>query len=56
MYTHKHTHELTKLCFHTCVQSQLAAGKTSANYSLRAVFAAQCWMLFDTVCLHFVKF
>lgn len=51
-----HTHTLAKLCLHTCIRPQPAAGKTSANYSLRAAFAAQCSMLFDTVCLEFVKF
>lgn len=51
-----HTHTLAKLCFHSSIQSQPAAGKTSANYSLRAAFAAQCSMLFDTICLEFVNF
>ena len=55
-HTHTHTHTLAKLCLHTCIRPQPAAGKTSANYSLRAAFAAQCSMLFDTVCLEFVKF
>lgn len=49
------THTLAKLCLHACVQSEPAAGKTSANYSLRVAFAAQCSMLFDTVCMDFVK-
>lgn len=55
LYVYTQTHTLAKLCLHTCVQSQ-PAGKTSANYSLRAAFAAQCLMLFDTVCLEFAKF
>lgn len=44
-----------KLCFHTGVQAQPAAGKTSANYSPRAAFAAQPSMLFDAICLEFEK-
>lgn len=48
-----HTDTLAKLCFHPGVQFQPAAGKTSANYSLRAAFAAQHSMLFDTICLEF---
>ncbi len=55
-HTNKHTRTLAKLCLHTGVQSEPAAGKTSANYSLRAAFAAQCSMLFDTICPEFVKF
>lgn len=44
-----------KLCFHTGVQAQPAAGKTSANYSPRAAFAAQPSMLFDAICPEFEK-
>lgn len=51
-----HTDALAELCFHPGVQFQPAAGKTSANYSLRAAFAAQHSMLFDTICPEFVKF
>lgn len=54
--THRHARRHTHLlCFHPGVQFQPAAGKTLANYSLRAAFAAQHSMLFDTICLEFVE-
>lgn len=56
VHTCIYKHIVAKLCLHTGIQSQPAAGKTSANYSPRAAFAAQCSMLFETVCLEFVKF
>lgn len=56
MHTFVNTHTLAKLCLHAGVQPQPAAGKTSANYSPRAAFAAQCSMLFDTICPEFVQF
>lgn len=56
VHTCIYKHTVAKLCLHTGVQSQPAAGKTSANYSLRAAFAAQCSMPFDTICLEFVEF
>lgn len=56
VHTFVNTHTLAKLCLHAGVQPQPAAGKTSANYSPRAAFAAQCSMLFDTICPEFVQF
>ena len=56
VHTFVNTHTLAKLCLHAGVQPQPAAGKTSANYSPRAAFAAQCSMLLDTICPAFVQF
>lgn len=44
-----------ELCFHAGVQAQPAAGKTSANDSPRAAFAAQPSMLFDAIGPEFEK-
>lgn len=56
MHAHTHSHTLAQLGFHSGLLPQSAAGKTSANYGPGAAFAAQFSMMFDTICLEFVKF
>lgn len=50
-----HTHARLSFVFTLAFHTQPAAGKSSANYSPGAAFAAQPSMLFDAICLEFEK-